>query len=168
MLTSVEGTRGYLAPEWLANLPITTKSDVYSYGMVLLEIIGGTRNFNTKASRRKKFSVWAYEEFERENILNITDEKLGGDINIDQVKRALQVSFWCIQEQPSQRPTMGKVVQMLEGILPIDKPPAPKSLESFESSTSGSASELALSVFATSSHPVSSMSSVNATLSSNL
>jgi len=167
-LTSVEGTRGYLAPEWLANLPITTKSDVYSYGMVLLEIIGGTRNFNTKASRRKKFSVWAYEESERGNILNIADEKLGGDINIDQVKRALQVSFWCIQEQPSQRPTMGKVVQMLEGILPIDKPPAPKSLESFESSTRGSTSELALSVFATSSHPVSSMSSVNATLSSKI
>jgi serine/threonine protein kinase len=164
-LTTVQGTRGYLAPEWLANLPISTKSDVYSYGMVLLEIISSRRNFDTMTSRRKKFSVWAFEEFERENILNITDEKLGRDINIDQVKRALQVSFWCIQEQPSQRPTMGKVVQMLEGILPIDKPPAPKYLESFESSTSASASELALSVFATSSHPVSSMSSVITTLS---
>eukprot|EP00253_Pinus_taeda_P011691 PITA_11691 len=111
-MTSVRGTRGYLAPEWLANLPITTKSDVFSYGMVLLEIISGKRNFDTLTSRRKKFSLWAFEEFESGNILNITDEKLGRDLNIDEVNRALQVSFWCIQEHPSQRPTMGKVVQM--------------------------------------------------------
>jgi serine/threonine protein kinase len=160
-LTSVRGTGGYLAPEWLANLPITSKSDVFSYGMVLLEIISGRRNSDTLTSRRKKFSVWAFEEFESGNILNITDEKLGIDVNIDQVKRALLVSFWCIQEQPSQRPTMGKVVQMLQGILPIDKPPAPKSLETFQRSTSGSAREMEISVLATSSHPVSSISSVN-------
>lgn len=167
-LTSVEGTRGYLAPEWLANSPITTKSDVFSYGMVLLEIISSKRNFDTMTSTRKKFSVWAFKEFERGNILNITDEKLGRDINIDQVERALKVSFWCIQEQSSQRPTMGKVVQMLEGILPIDKPPAPKSLERLESSTSGSASEIAMPVLTTASHPVASMSSMNEILSSNL
>ncbi|OEL34807.1 hypothetical protein BAE44_0004174, partial [Dichanthelium oligosanthes] len=40
---------------------------------------------------------------------------LGEDIDMVQVERALQVSFWCIQEQPTQRPSMGKVVQMLEG-----------------------------------------------------
>ena len=92
----------------------------------------------------------------------------GGDINIDQVRRALQVSFWCIQEQPSQRPTMGKVVQMLEGILPIDKPPAPKSLERLESGTSGSPSEIVMPVLTTASQPVASMSSMNEILSSNL
>jgi serine/threonine protein kinase len=166
-LTSVRGTRGYLAPEWLANLPITTKSDVFSYGMVLLEIISGRRNFDTLTASRKKFSLWAFEEFERGDILNISDGKLGRDIDIDQVTRALQVSFWCIQEQPSQRPTMGKVVQMLEGILFIDKPPAPKSLETFQSSTSGSASEMTISVLATPNHPVSSISSMNAIRSSN-
>jgi hypothetical protein len=63
---------------------------------------------------------------------------------------------------------MGKVVQMLEGILPIDKPPAPKSLECLESSTGGSATEIAIPVPATPSHLNSSISSMNATLSSNL
>ena len=124
----MRGTRGYLAPEWLANLPITSKSDVYGYGMVLLEMVSGRRNFEVSAeSNGKKFSVWAYEEFEKGNMEGIVDKRLADrEVNMEQAKRAVEVSFWCIQEQPSQRPTMGKVVQMLEGIIEIEKPPAPK------------------------------------------
>lgn len=127
-LKSVRGTRGYLAPEWLANLPITSKSDVYSYGMVLLEIVSGRRNFDvSKETNHMKFSVWAYEEFEKGNFYAIVDKRLPrNEIDMEQLIRAILVSFWCIQEQPSQRPMMGKVVQMLEGITEIDKPPAPK------------------------------------------
>ncbi|KAH0976431.1 hypothetical protein GBA52_026150 [Prunus armeniaca] len=127
-LTSVRGTRGYLAPEWLANLPITSKSDVYSYGMVLLEIVSGRRNFEvSEETNRKKFSLWAFEEFEKGNIKGIVDKRLvDQDVDMDQVTRAIQVTFWCIHEQPSHRPMMGKVVQMLEGITDIEKPPAPR------------------------------------------
>jgi hypothetical protein len=98
-LTSVRGTRGYLAPEWLANLPITAKSDVYSYGMVLLETVSGQRNFDvSKETRGKKFSVWTYEEYERGNLAGIIDRRLPAeDLDMAQVERALQVSFWCIQ-----------------------------------------------------------------------
>uniref|UniRef100_A0A2N9FLN9 Receptor-like serine/threonine-protein kinase n=1 Tax=Fagus sylvatica TaxID=28930 RepID=A0A2N9FLN9_FAGSY len=126
-LTSIRGTRGYLAPEWLANLPITSKSDIYSYGMVLLEIVSGRRNFEVSAETdRKKFCVWAHEEFEKGNVKGILDRRLADqEIDMEQVMRAIQVSFWCIQEQPSHRPMMGKVVQMLEGIIEIEKPPAP-------------------------------------------
>jgi hypothetical protein len=133
-MTSVRGTRGYLAPEWLANLPITSKSDIYSYGMVLLELVSGRRNFDvSQETNRKKFSSWAYEEFEKGNFDAILDKRLresgkGNEVDMEQVKRAIQVSFWCIQEQPSQRPMMGKVVQMLEGIMEIEKPPAPKTV----------------------------------------
>lgn len=129
-LTSVRGTRGYLAPEWIANLPITSKSDVYSYGMVLLEIVSGKRNFEvSEETNRKKFSIWAYEEFEKGNIKGILDKRLADqEIDMEQVMRAIQVSFWCIQEQPSQRPAMSRIVQMLEGVKEIEKPPAPKSL----------------------------------------
>lgn len=153
-LTSVRGTRGYLAPEWLANLPITSKSDVYSYGMALLEIVSGRRNFDvSEDTGRKKFSIWAYEEFERGNIGSIVDKRLSElDIDGEQLIRAITVSFWCIQEQPAQRPSMGKVVQMLEGILVIEKPPAPKAAEGSLGSTSinASASISALSTFAVS------------------
>ncbi|GMH22418.1 hypothetical protein Nepgr_024261 [Nepenthes gracilis] len=130
-LTSIRGTRGYLAPEWLANLPITSKSDVYSYGMVLLEIVSGRRNFDVLAETNwKKFSLWAYEEFEKGNVGVIIDKRLAKfEVDMDQVMRVIQVSFWCMQEQPSQRPMMGKVVQMLEGIMEIEKPPAPKAAQ---------------------------------------
>ncbi|CAI9764066.1 unnamed protein product [Fraxinus pennsylvanica] len=71
--------------------------------------------------------VWAYEEFEKGNFYAIVDKRLPrNEIDMEQLIRAILVSFWCIQEQPSQRPMMGKVVQMLEGITEIDKPPAPK------------------------------------------
>ncbi|KAM3306056.1 G-type lectin S-receptor-like serine/threonine-protein kinase [Capsicum chacoense] len=162
-LTShVRGTRGYLAPEWLANLPITSKSDVYSYGMVLLEIVSGKRNFEvSEETNRKKCSLWAYEEFERGNMEAIMDKKLSNqEIDMEQVIRAIQVSFWCIQEQPSQRPTMGKVVQMLEGIFEIDQPPAPRAAEgSFAGASLNASSTSALSTFAASAPAPSSSSS---------
>ncbi|KDP30661.1 hypothetical protein JCGZ_16686 [Jatropha curcas] len=169
-LKSVRGTRGYLAPEWIANLPITSRSDIYSYGMVLLEIVSGRRNFEvSEETNRKKFSVWAYEEFEKGNVNAIIDRRLADqDMDMEQAKRAILVSFWCIQEQPSQRPMMGKVVQMLEGIAEIDKPPAPKAFtEGLISGTSinVSSNDSVLSTFAASaSAPVpSSVSSYQTT-----
>nr|GEU78451.1 G-type lectin S-receptor-like serine/threonine-protein kinase At1g34300 [Tanacetum cinerariifolium] len=165
-LTSVRGTRGYLAPEWLANLPITSKSDVYSYGMVLLEIVCGRRNFEvSERTNRKKFSVWAYEEFEKGNMEAIIDTKLLNheQVDMDQVRRVVEVSFWCIQEQPSQRPMMGKVVQMLEGVTEIDKPPAPKAGTAIEgSSVAGTSVNMTSSVstFAPSMQQPSSSSSL--------
>ncbi|KAL6010712.1 hypothetical protein ACLOJK_001151 [Asimina triloba] len=170
-LTSVRGTRGYLAPEWLANLPITSKSDVYSYGMVLLEIVSGRRNFDvSEDTGRKKFSVWAYEEFDKGNIRSIVDRKLGEEeVDAERLERVIQVCFWCIHEQPSQRPSMGKVVQMLEGIMAIEKPPAPKATEGSLSSASGSGRDVsALSTFATSAPAPSSGSSFQAQGSASL
>ncbi|XP_073052734.1 LOW QUALITY PROTEIN: G-type lectin S-receptor-like serine/threonine-protein kinase At1g34300 [Primulina eburnea] len=130
-LTSVRGTRGYLAPEWLANLSMTSKSDVYSYGLVLLEIVSGRRNFDvSEETHHKKFSLWAYEAYEKGNFTEIVDDRLfGHEMNMEQVLRAIEVSFWCIQEQPCQRPMMSKVVQMLEGIVEFDRPPAPKAIK---------------------------------------
>ncbi|ERN08585.1 hypothetical protein AMTR_s00017p00139310 [Amborella trichopoda] len=164
-LTSVRGTRGYLAPEWLANLPITSKSDVYSYGMVLLETIGGRRNFDvSEETGHKKFSMWAYEEFDSGRIESIVDKRLGGEVDMEQLSRAIQVSFWCIQEQPSQRPIMGKVVQMLEGITNIERPPAPKAREGNVSIVSGVSS--ATSTTLASAPPTSPSSSLLAVRSS--
>ncbi|KAJ3683470.1 hypothetical protein LUZ60_013697 [Juncus effusus] len=146
-LKSVRGTRGYLAPEWLANLAITTKSDVYSFGMVLLEIVSGKRNFDVSEEReRKKFSIWAYEEFERGGFVNITDKRVvdeeGENLDAEQIERVLKVSFWCIQEQPSMRPSMGRVVQMMEGIMEVERAPPPRvMLETNLAVTSGGVGE---------------------------
>lgn len=159
-MSSVRGTRGYLAPEWLANLPITSKSDVYSYGMVLLELVSGKRNFDvSEKTNHKKFSIWAYEEFEKGNTEAILDTRLGEDqtVDIEQVRRMVKTSFWCIQEQPLQRPTMGKVVQMLEGITEINKPPCPKTIT--EVSFSGNSMSMSHASIVVASGPTRSSSS---------
>ncbi|PIN12632.1 Serine/threonine protein kinase [Handroanthus impetiginosus] len=93
-MITVRGTRGYLAPEWAANLPITPKADVYSYGMVLLEIVSGRRNFEVSSeTNNKRFSLWAYEEFEKGNIEGVVDRRvMEHDVDMVQVKRAVQYS----------------------------------------------------------------------------
>ncbi|XP_065029939.1 3-phosphoinositide-dependent protein kinase 1-like isoform X3 [Musa acuminata AAA Group] len=75
------------------------------------------------------------------------------DVDMEQLERALLVSLWCIQEQPSQRPSMGKVVQMLEGVSAIDRPPAPKAADG------GLAVVTSITIFATSSPAQPSMGS---------
>ncbi|KAJ6696799.1 hypothetical protein OIU85_003178 [Salix viminalis] len=68
-------------------------------------------------------------EFEKGNVAAIVDRRLADQVvDMEEVTRAVQVSFWCIQEHPSRRPTMGKVVQMLEGIVEIGMPPPLKAL----------------------------------------
>jgi serine/threonine protein kinase len=64
VVTMVRGTRGYLAPEWVSNRPITVKADVYSYGMLLLEIIGGRRNLDLSFDAEDFFYPgWAYKVY---------------------------------------------------------------------------------------------------------
>ncbi|KAJ6764003.1 G-TYPE LECTIN S-RECEPTOR SERINE/THREONINE-PROTEIN KINASE [Salix purpurea] len=101
-------------------------------------------------------------EFEKGNVNSILDQRLlDQGVDIEQVTRAIQVSFWCIQEHPSQRPMMGKVVQMLEGISEIERPPPPKAItESSVSGTSIMSSDVsALSTLAASAPAPSSSSS---------
>ncbi|XP_022870422.1 G-type lectin S-receptor-like serine/threonine-protein kinase At1g34300 [Olea europaea var. sylvestris] len=127
-ILSVRGTRGYLLLESLANLLVNIKADVYSYGMVLLEIISGRKNFEVSTeTNHKKLSLWAYEEFEKGNIEAILDKRLlRHEVDIEQAIRTIRIGFWCIQGQPSLRTMMGKVVQMLEGISEIRTPPPSK------------------------------------------
>lgn len=64
VVTMVRGTRGYLAPEWVSNRPVTVKADVYSYGMLLLEIIGGRRNFDMTCDAEDFFFPgWAFKVY---------------------------------------------------------------------------------------------------------
>lgn len=116
-LTAARGTMGYMAPELFYRSigGISHKADVYSFGMLLMEIMGGRRkNLDPIVEHRsqKYFTSWVYERF-----------KDGKDIDMDHVteeekklaKKMIIVAFWCIQMKPSDRPCMNKVVEMLEG-----------------------------------------------------
>ncbi|XP_027095717.2 G-type lectin S-receptor-like serine/threonine-protein kinase SD2-5 [Coffea arabica] len=124
VFTTLRGTRGYLAPEWITNRAISEKSDVYSYGLVLLEIIGGRRTFDrSEPSEKSHFPSYAFKMMEEGKLEDIIDGRLKIDEKDDRVSTAIKVAFWCIQDKMFLRPSMTKVVQMLEGICPVPPPP---------------------------------------------
>ncbi|PIA26432.1 hypothetical protein AQUCO_09300020v1 [Aquilegia coerulea] len=131
VLTTMRGTRGYLAPEWISGVAITAKADVYSYGMMLLEIISGRRNSeHSEDGKIMFFPTWAARKIaEEEDALALLDSKLDGDVNEEELTRASRVACWCIQDDESHRPSMGQVVQILEGILEVNSPPIPRTLQ---------------------------------------
>ncbi|KAI9191835.1 hypothetical protein LWI28_014201 [Acer negundo] len=131
VFTTLRGTRGYLAPEWITNYAISEKSDVYSYGMVLLEIIGGRKNFDpNETSEKTHFPSYAFKKMEEGKLNDTLDSRLKMDEYDERVFTALKVALWCIQEDMHLRPPMTKVVQMLEGISPVPQPPTSSPLAS--------------------------------------
>uniref|UniRef100_A0A8I6Z5P9 Protein kinase domain-containing protein n=1 Tax=Hordeum vulgare subsp. vulgare TaxID=112509 RepID=A0A8I6Z5P9_HORVV len=133
VLTAMRGTSGYLAPEWVSGVAITPKVDVYSYGMMLLEIISGKRNSWAPCTNRGNvdvyFPVHAAQKLIEGGARSLVDRKLHGDINLDKVDLACKVACWCIQDEELDRPTMGRVVQILEGLVKITMPPIPRLLQ---------------------------------------
>ncbi|WCJ40549.1 G-type lectin S-receptor-like serine/threonine-protein kinase SD2-5 [Euphorbia peplus] len=132
--TTVRGTRGYLAPEWITHNPISEKSDVYSYGIVLLEIIGGRKNYDSSESSEKShFPSYSFKMLEEGRLREIVDPKLDMNENDEQFERfviAVKVALWCIQEDMQMRPPMSRVVQMLEGLCDVPDPPISSQLTS--------------------------------------
>jgi serine/threonine protein kinase len=125
VFTTLRGTRGYLAPEWITNYAISEKSDVYSYGMVLLEIIGGRRNFDpAEGSDKVHFPTYAFKKMEEGKLKELYDVRLSCDDEDERVEIAIKVALWCIQEDLTLRPSMARVVQMLEGLADVPMPPA--------------------------------------------
>ncbi|XP_078164616.1 putative receptor protein kinase ZmPK1 [Carex rostrata] len=118
--SEMRGTMGYMAPEWALHLPITSKVDVYSYGVVLLEIITG-----------KRISVWVTDDGEgrirsiaeevrrvlgggdESVIASIVDVGLQGQFNKEQLVIMLSVATSCLEEERNKRPTMDEVVKNL-------------------------------------------------------
>ncbi|KAJ6807765.1 G-type lectin S-receptor-like serine/threonine-protein kinase SD2-5 [Iris pallida] len=124
VFTTMRGTRGYLAPEWITSYAISEKSDVYSFGMVLLEIIGGRKNFDpSETSEKAHFPSYAFKKMEEGKLKEIFDSRLALSDKDDRVETAIKVALWCIQEDLSSRPSMSKVVQMLEGVCYVPQPP---------------------------------------------
>ncbi|TKW24621.1 hypothetical protein SEVIR_3G041700v4 [Setaria viridis] len=132
VLTTFRGTVGYLAPEWLSGVAITPKVDVYSFGMVLLEIISGKRNTPEVCSKSSYdaayFPVQAISKLHEGDLQSLVDPQLHGDFDLEEAERVCKVAFWCIQDNECDRPTMGEVVRVLEGLQELNMPPMPRLL----------------------------------------
>jgi len=121
------GTPGYAAPElWLA-LPASEKCDVYSFGMVLFEILGRRRNFDPCHGESKEwFPRWVWEKYEQGEIdCVVSCDGVVGEADRQKAEMMCKVALWCVQFQPAARPTMSSVVRMLEGEMAIVPPANP-------------------------------------------
>ncbi|KAJ0265454.1 G-type lectin S-receptor-like serine/threonine-protein kinase [Hirschfeldia incana] len=133
VLTTMRGTRGYLAPEWISGVAITAKADVYSYGMMLFEIVSGRRNTEQSENGKVSFfpGVAATVVTKGEDIRSLLDPRLleGESVDTEELTRACKVACWCVQDEESHRPAMSQVVQILEGVLEVNTPPFPRSIQ---------------------------------------
>ncbi|KAF7145806.1 hypothetical protein RHSIM_Rhsim04G0059200 [Rhododendron simsii] len=134
VLTTMRGTRGYLAPEWISGIAITAKADVYSYGMMLFEFVSGRRNSekSDQDGKFKFFPTWAASVVvEGGDLFSLLDHRLEKNADEEEIKRIARVACWCIQDDENHRPTMGQVVQILEGVVEVNPPRVPRSLQAF-------------------------------------
>jgi serine/threonine protein kinase len=130
VLTTMRGTVGYLAPEWIAGTAITTKADVYSYGMMLFEIVSGRRNvIKRQDGTLDFFPLLAATKVTEGELEGLVDTLLDCNVNPAEVERACKVACWCVQDDEGARPSMATVVQALEGLVEVNVPPVPRSLK---------------------------------------
>ena len=117
------GTRGYMAPEWIFNLPITSKVDVYSYGIVVLEMVTGrsiTKDIeatdNGVVNQHLSMVTWLKER--QKNgftcVSEILDPTVEGVYDEGKMETLARVALQCIEEEKDKRPTMSQVVEMLQ------------------------------------------------------
>lgn len=142
LFTTMRGTRGYLAPEWLTNSAITEKTDVYSFGMVLLELVSGRKNCYYRSRSHSMddsnsgggnsstssttglvyFPLFALEMHEQRSYLELADSRLEGRVTCEEVEKLVRIALCCAHEEPALRPNMVTVVGMLEGGTPLPHP----------------------------------------------
>ncbi|KAG5608403.1 hypothetical protein H5410_019684 [Solanum commersonii] len=112
--TRVAGTNGYMAPEYVMHGHLSVKADVFSFGVVILELISGQKNstFNRDPDSRSLLE-WAYRLYKKGRSWEIMDPALAQSAIPDEIAMYIQIGLLCIQSDPSLRPTMQQVVVML-------------------------------------------------------
>ncbi|KAM5566835.1 cysteine-rich receptor-like protein kinase 10 [Rosa sericea] len=112
--TRVAGTNGYMAPEYVMHGHLSEKADVFSFGVLVLELISGQRNssFNLNVDAQSLLD-WAYKLYKKGRSLEMMDPTLAPSAVTDQVAMCIQIGLLCIQGDPQIRPTMHRVVVIL-------------------------------------------------------
>ncbi|OMO88414.1 hypothetical protein CCACVL1_08404 [Corchorus capsularis] len=127
-LTAARGTMGYMAPElFYKNIGgVSYKADVYSFGMLLLEMIGRRKNLNPLAEHSSQIYFPFYVHGQMVKGENVNEVGDATEEENTMIKKMTIVALWCIQLKPSDRPSMKKVLEMLQGSLEsLQVPPKP-------------------------------------------
>ncbi|PHT64878.1 Receptor-like cytosolic serine/threonine-protein kinase RBK1, partial [Capsicum annuum] len=118
VVSPIEGTFGYMAPEYFMHGLVHEKTDVFAFGVLVLELITGRRAVD---SSRKSLVMWAKPMLEQNNVKELVDPRLGDAYDVVEMKRAMFTASTCIHHLPNMRPNMKRAVQLLKGEnVPID------------------------------------------------
>ncbi|KAL0725581.1 hypothetical protein Bca4012_040180 [Brassica carinata] len=133
--TRVVGTFGYLAPELTKSGKLTTSTDVYAFGAVLLEVACGRRPIETNASPEELVMVdWVWSRWQSGDIRDVVDRRLNGEFDEEEVVMVIKLGLLCSNNSPEVRPTMRQVVMYLEKQFPSPEVvPAPDFLDKNDS-----------------------------------
>uniref|UniRef100_A0A7N2RES7 Protein kinase domain-containing protein n=1 Tax=Quercus lobata TaxID=97700 RepID=A0A7N2RES7_QUELO len=110
----VVGTFGYISPEYVTHRQFSVKSNVYSFGVLILEILSGKKNTSFyQSDGPADLLSFAWKHWKDGTLLEFLDPTLGDSYSRNEVTRCLQISLLCVQENPVDRPTMASIVLML-------------------------------------------------------
>ncbi|KAK2988362.1 hypothetical protein RJ640_003917 [Escallonia rubra] len=112
VVSPIEGTFGYMAPEYFMHGVVHEKTDVFAFGVLLLELITGRRAVD---SCQQSLVMWAKPLLEKNNVKELADPRLGDNYDIIEMKRAMLTASTCLHHLPNIRPNMKRVVQLLRG-----------------------------------------------------
>ncbi|OWM89660.1 hypothetical protein CDL15_Pgr024408 [Punica granatum] len=132
--TAIAGTLGYMAPEYVVRGKLTEKADVYSYGVLVIEVITGKRN---NSFFQKSFSILqtVWDMYSSGRLCEAVDPVLKGKFRGEDVSRILQIALLCVQASAELRPRMSMVVKMLSDDCDIPSPTQPPFLSSSHSAS---------------------------------
>ncbi|KAI3769198.1 hypothetical protein L6452_00298 [Arctium lappa] len=134
--TLTAGTMGYLAPEYLQYGKATDKTDVFSYGVVVLEVCCGRRPIERETDGHKMINLvdWVWELHSKGAICDAVDKRLNNEFDLEEVRKLLEVGLSCANPDSEKRPSMRRVFQILNNEAEEIKVPKAKPMLSFSSS----------------------------------
>ncbi|KAL9286489.1 G-type lectin S-receptor-like serine/threonine-protein kinaseRLK-Pelle-DLSV family [Arabidopsis thaliana] len=122
----IVGTFGYMSPEYALGGVISEKSDIYSFGVLLLEIISGKKATRFVHNDQKHSLIaYAWESWCETKGVSIIDEPMRGSYSLEEAMRCIHIALLCVQDHPKDRPMISQIVYMLsnDNTLPIPKQP---------------------------------------------
>lgn len=138
-ITDVVGTYGYLAPEYLSEGKVTKESDMFSFGVVALEIACGRRTYQ-EGEFHIPLRKWVWQLYLAGNMLEAADETLGSSFDRKEMECLMMVGLWCVHLDPKMRPKAGQVIRFLQLEVPVPEFPC----DTYEASPSYQPSALGI------------------------
>ncbi|MBA0879549.1 hypothetical protein Goshw_014085, partial [Gossypium schwendimanii] len=123
--TRLAGTMGYMAPECVSSGKVSKESDVYSFGIVALEIACGRRSIEPEYEESNASLVaWVWDLYGNQRLLDVADQKLCMVFDDKQIQCLLIVGLWCVHPDPSLRPSIRQAIQVLNFEAPLPELPS--------------------------------------------